>query len=263
VLSGWLILVTGIAGVWTVFGERLLSGPAVSNGSARGTALVMLIAAIAVLPASMMLAGRGSVRALACWLGSVAYLVYNAVLLLFGTPFNRAFLLYAAILGLGIWSAIVILRSVDHEAIRDRFPSTTPVRAIAGYLWLIGALNALVWLRAIVPAVFAPRPMSLLDGTGMTTNPVYVQDLAFWLPLAVVLGVALWRRVAWAHLGVGSMLVFWLIESVGVATDQWFGHRADPASGVASAAAVWLFAALTAIGLVPLLAYLKGVRRRE
>jgi len=30
----------------------------------------------------------------------------------------------------------------------------------------------------------------------------------------------------------------WVIESVGVAVDQWFGHAADPASTVASAAVV-------------------------
>jgi hypothetical protein len=36
------------------------------------------------------------------WLGSPAYLDYNAVLLLFATPFNHLFLLYVAMLPLSI-----------------------------------------------------------------------------------------------------------------------------------------------------------------
>jgi hypothetical protein len=33
--SGWLSVVAAVAGTWTVVGEDLLTGPAVSNGSAR------------------------------------------------------------------------------------------------------------------------------------------------------------------------------------------------------------------------------------
>jgi hypothetical protein len=93
----------------------------------------------------------------------------------------------------------------------------------------------------------------------MTTNPVYVQDLAFWLPLAIVAADALWRRRVWAYLVVGGLLTFWVIEAIGVATDQWFGHRADLTSTVASAAAVPGFAALAVVGIVVLATYLRRV----
>jgi hypothetical protein len=98
-----------------------------------------------------------------------------------------------------------------------------------------------------------------LVGTGMTTNPIYVQDLAFWLP-AMAVGVAwLWRRVPWGYLVVSAGLTFWVVESVGVAVDQWFGHAADPASSVASDAACLPFAVLAVVSLVPLVALLRGL----
>jgi hypothetical protein len=44
----------------------------------------------------------------------------------------------------------------------------------------------------------------------------------------------------------------WALEGVTVATDQFLGHRADPASNVVSAAAVPGFAALAAVALAGL-----------
>jgi hypothetical protein len=43
----------------------------------------------------------------------------------------------------------------------------------------------------------------------------------------------------------------WVLESAGIAVDQWYGHAADPASPVASAALSPAFGMLAVIGLVP------------
>ena len=58
----------------------LLRGPAVMNGSARGTALAVLLAGVPLLAGSMLLAARGSAGAVITWLGAVAFLLYNSVL---------------------------------------------------------------------------------------------------------------------------------------------------------------------------------------
>jgi hypothetical protein len=52
--------------------------------------------------------------------------------------------------------------------------------------------------------------------------------------------------------------VFWLIEDVGVAVDQWMGHRADPASDVASAGAVPMFLVLALVTAVALRAGMRS-----
>ena len=61
-------------------------------------------------------------------------------------------------------------------------------------------------------------------------------------PLLAVGALWLWSLRPWGELVVGAMLVMLVLEGVGVATDQWFGVRADPDTAFASAGAVPLSA---------------------
>ena len=67
----------------------------------------------------MIAVARGSVRAVIVWLGATAYLLYNSVMFLFATPFNRLFLLYVAMCALSIWTAITVLGAIDVQPSRD------------------------------------------------------------------------------------------------------------------------------------------------
>jgi hypothetical protein len=181
------------------------------------------------------------------------------VLFIFATPFNQLFLLNLAMFSLAFWSAVVIVHQLDVEALRARFSPRLPVHGLVIYALVIVVLNALAWLRNIVPSVLSSTPPAWLDGTGLSTNPIYVQDLAFWLPLMAVAAVWLWRRHPWGYLVVGLMLTMWVIESVSVAVDQWLGSAADPASTVASAAMTPVFTVLALVGLIPLYVYLRDL----
>ena len=246
-LTAALAIVAAVAAAGTFFVDGALLGTPAMNGSARGTALVVLVLALPVLLGCALLARRGSPRAVVGWLGAAAYLAYNAVLFLFATPFNRFFPAYVLMLTLSLAALAVGLARVP-----DRFPANRWARVVAGYVGLVAALNALAWLRNVLPALADARSPGFLAGTGLTTNPIYVQDLAVWLPLAAVLAVRLWHRRPWGVLGTGALLTFWVIESVSVAADQWFGDRADPASTVVSSSMVLPFLALAAITVIPL-----------
>lgn len=235
----------------------ILAGTAAMNGSARGTALVALVLAVPTLLLSMLCATRGSARAVVVWLGAVAYLLYNSVMFLFATPFNRLFLLYVAMLSLALWAAGSVLARLDVRVFPNPSSSRLVARAIAVYAWVVAALNALAWLRQIVPGLSSHSTPAFLDGSGLLTSPVYVQDLAVWLPLMAVGAAWLWRRRPLGYVVVGALLALWVLESASVAVDQWFGHVADPASPAASAAVVPLFAALAVVGLVPLYVHLR------
>ena len=234
-LSGLLVVTAAANSLLAFLVPGVLHGTAVMNGSARGTALAVLLLGVPVLAVSMALARAGSARAVLCWLGAAGFVLYNSVLFLFATPFNRLFLLDVAMLALAAWSVGVLLWQTDVAGLGRRFTHRAPVRPVAVYVWVIVALNALAWLTRIVPTLTAGGQAAFLRGTGLPTNPVYVQDLALWLPLTAVAAAWLWQRRPWGYVLIGGTLVMWILESAGIAVDQWYGHAADPASPVASA----------------------------
>lgn len=252
------ICAAAAAALTFVFGGELAGTP-VMNGSCRGTALVMLVASVPVLLVSMARARRGSARAVFVWFGMVLHLTYNTTLLVLGEPMNRFFLLYEATLALALAAAVALAVTCDVAGLARRCGAGLPRRAIALYLWLVVALNAAAWLGRIVPAVLDDDVPSLLDGTGLSMVPTYFADLAVWLPLVALAGAWLWRGRPWGYLLAGGALAFWAVEGFTVAVDQWFGHRADPASDVASSAAVVPFALLGAVGAAAAWAFLRHV----
>jgi hypothetical protein len=247
-----------VTAVPTFFVEGVLNGTPVMNGSARGTALTMFALALPVLAVGLVTSTRGSVWGRAALIGALGYLTYNATLLVYATPFNELFLAYVALLGLSLWSLVSALLDPRPVLAPD---SRLPARGIAAFILTVVALNALAWLRLVVPDL-GEDPPGFLDGTGLTTNPIYVQDLAVWLPALAIVAVLLWQRRPSGVFLAGAGLVFWEIEAIGVAVDQWFGHRADPGSDVATLAGVVLFVVLAAATLVPLVLWLHAVPER-
>lgn len=257
VLASVVLVAAGL----TVAFPSLLRGVAVSNGNLRGTAVALLVVGLPVLLTAMIATARGSARALVVWLGTMGYLTYQSVLLCFATPLNNLFLFYDAYLGLAVWGTVLLVRATDLDAFAERLAAGTPVRVTAGAAAVLVALNALAWLSQIVPAVLSSRPVSLLDGTGLATNPIYVQDLAIWLPLLAVAAVACWRRKSWGVLVTSAMLALFVQESISISVDQWFGSHADPTSSVSSLSMVPAFAALAAITAGFLVWFLRSVDR--
>jgi hypothetical protein len=244
----------------TVFVPDLLSGPAVMNGSAKGTALVALVVAVPLLMVYAWRARVGSTRAVVVTTGITAYLLYNSVMFLFATPFNQAFLLYVAMLGLAVWTLsglALVLWSRVGELSTD-VPSWVPA-----YVWLVVTLNAVAWVARVVPAMLDEVPTEWLTGTGLTTNPVIAQDLAFWLPAMAWLAWGVWQARPPAVALAAAGLVFWVVEFLGVAVDQWWGHQADPTSTWASAQAAVLFVMLALVSLPPMFRLLRAVPDRN
>lgn len=96
-LSASLAGVSAIAAALTLFAPGVLRGVPVMNGSARGTALVVLTVGVPILVVSMSRVSLGAFRSVIAWLGAAGFLQYNAVMFLIATPFNSVFPLYVAI----------------------------------------------------------------------------------------------------------------------------------------------------------------------
>ncbi|MGZ8982137.1 MAG: hypothetical protein ACXW2D_15435 [Burkholderiaceae bacterium] len=70
-----------------------------------------------------------------------------------------------------------------------------------------------------------------------------------WLPMLAVSAAGLWRGRALPHLLVGGVLTMLVVESVGIAVDQWFGATADPGTEWASTSMVAPMLILAAVGV--------------
>jgi hypothetical protein len=230
------------------------------QGSARGTAVVLVCVAVPWLALAVWRAHRGSSRALLLWAASLLFIIYNSVLFLFLTPFNAAFLVYVAMLGSALWALAYVAACRDLWRVGRRIARRAPVTGVAIYVWVVVGLNALAWLRVVVPALGGPFPAPMLAGTGVATSAIYVQDLAVWLPLAAVAAFWLRRRETRGAVVVAALLGLWVIEGLSIAVDQWFGSRADAASPAVSSALVVPFLVIAAVGSVPLVAMLRADR---
>ncbi len=245
----------------TVAFPSVLSGVAGANGNLRGTAVVVLAVGVPVLFAAIFGSLRGSTRAFVIWLGTLGYLLYQAVLLCFATPFNTFFLFYVAYLGLAVWSVVLLLRGTDLAAFGLSLRPTVPTRAIAGYALVVVVLNTAAWLSRVLPAVLSDNPRSFLADAGLLTNPIYIQDLAIWLPLLVSAAVAAWRHRVWGQLITAAMLAMFVLESISISVDQYFGSQADPASSLSSMIMVPSFAVVALVTAAPLAVFLRHVSR--
>ena len=259
ILSAALVAVAAAAAGLTVAYPSLLTGVSGANGNLRGTAVVVLAIGVPVLTASIVRSARGSARAFVVWLGTLGYLLYQAVLLCFATPLNNLFLFYVTYLSLSVWSIVVLLRQTDLAAFGLRLSPRVPIRYIAGYALVVMVLNTAAWMAGILPAVLSSNPRAVLTDTGLLTNPVYIQDLAIWLPLLATAAVAAWRHQVWGQLITAAMLTLFVLESLSISVDQWFGSHADPTSSSSSMAMVPAFAAIASTTAVPLGLFLRHV----
>ena len=258
-LAGVLAAVTTVACLANLLVPDLLSGTAVMNGSAKGTSLVALVVAVPLLLVSSWRAKIGSTHALVLATGATAYLLYNSVLFLFATPFNQAFLLYVAMLGLAAWSLVGLSLALWSRV--DELATDVPWW-VPAYVWLVVALNVTAWLARVVPATLDEDPTAWLDGTGLTTNPVIAQDLALWLPVMAWLGWGVWKA--------RPPLV--ALAAAGWSSGSWSSSASPSTSGGATRptprrrgrrpAAVPMFVALALVGLLPTIRLLHALPDR-
>ncbi len=181
-------------------------------------ALAQDIANLAVAsPALLILAARalrGSLRAYLLWLGALTYTVYNYVIYAFSIPFGPLFLPWVAVLGLCIYSLIGGVTAVDHTAVKARFASRRAVTLVAWFLIVMAVLFGLLWLSEDVPALMAGRTPQSLTDMALTTNPVHILDLGFFLPAVIVTGVLILKSKPLGYTLALPFIVFLVLTGV-------------------------------------------------
>ena len=154
----------------------------------RGQDVLTLLTA-PVLVAAAHLARRGSLRAHLVWLGVLAYVPYTYLMFVV-VPYNDAFLLYVAAIGLSFWALLDGAIRTDVHVI-DAAAHDLPRRGVGWFLVVTGSLFALLWLvqnLSVVPGG-VPEGLFVYD----VPSTVHVLDLAFVLPVVIGAGVLLLR----------------------------------------------------------------------
>jgi hypothetical protein len=163
---------------------------------------------VVVLATALVYSSRGSHRGRLVLLGALGCLMYDYVTYAFEIVLNPATILYIAVLGLGGWSFLTGLANLDAEAIENAVDGRIVRRATGVVLIIVGLLFGAIWLSQIGQSVFGGNLPSELAAAGWPMNPVYVLDLGFVVPLALLAGTRLLiHRVGGAFVAI-PVLVF-------------------------------------------------------
>ena len=160
---------------------------------ARGTDLATLLLAVPVLAFGLWDASRGSAAGRLAVFAGLLYLVYNYAIFAFSVAMNSLTAVHIAIFGLALWS---LLLTGTLGRCRGRSGSGLSRRASGVFLVAVAVLFSFLWIGQIASTTTTGMlPPDLLKA-GISTNPVYALDLAFFLPLCEIAGIGLLRRTA-------------------------------------------------------------------
>jgi hypothetical protein len=180
---------------------------------ARGTDLATLFLAVPVLTIGLWTAARGSAAGRLAVVAGLLYLVYNYAIFAFAVAMNPLTAVHIAIFGLSLWSLVLAGRTAVEgtEAVAAHLNR----RAAGGLLIGVGAMFSLLWLGQIVTTSMSGALPPDLVKAGISTNPVYALDLAFFLPLCALAAIGLLRRNSAAALAF-PMLIWVALMGAGV-----------------------------------------------
>ena len=187
-----------------------------------GNDWVTLLAAVPMLTVAVVLARRGSTRALLLWLGMLGFVAYNYAFYLFGAALNSFFVLYLVAFTLSVVTLILSISRLDVVGIASGFHPSTPVRVIGGFLGVVGVGLAGIWLTLWAAYVFA--------GTPTPVDPevfklVAALDLSLMVPALTAGGVLLWRQNPWGYVVAAIASIQSSLYLVVLAVNSWVAIR--------------------------------------
>jgi hypothetical protein len=161
---------------------------------ARGTDLGTLLVAVPVLALGLWAARRRSGAGQLAVFAGLLYVVYNYGIFVFSVAMNPLTAVHIAIVGLAVWSLVLTTWSPALSEAGAAAAEGLNRRTSAIVLVAVAALFGLLWIGQIATATATGALATDLVRAGISTNPVYALDLAFFLPLCALAGIGLLRR---------------------------------------------------------------------
>jgi hypothetical protein len=225
-----------------------------------GQDIVNLFLAVPLLVISLIFMLRECRFAFFIYGGTVFYFLYSYVIYSLGIHFNSLFLLYCIILGLSVYSFILIVHELSKRDITDWFKPKVPVRTTGIYLLFVSVMFYFLWLKELIPAVMNNTIPKSVSDYNLLVNPVHVIDIAFALPGLIISAVLLMKKNRFGYILTPISLVFVIILAVALAAMVLMVKIRD-LSDEGSVAVI--FVVLTVISAVFLFLFLKNLIKRE
>jgi hypothetical protein len=242
-----LMAVAAAGGLWW---PHLYRESAWAASALRGGDLVTLAVATPMLVVAVLVARRGSARARLVWAAMLGYDVYNFTFTVFGTAFNKLFLVHIAVLAAAIWALILVVPSLSGLA--DLFGPRTPARIVAAWCGVVAVILGGMWVYAILrQATTGGLPDDPAGPAGL--HMVYATDLTVFVPPLGVAAALLWLRRPWGY-PLGSVMVVtsaaYLANLIAAAAFQ--AHARVPGVAAVSPVAIVLVAGFLAASVAML-----------
>ena len=257
ILSVLLVFILSIVSYYGAFVEDTYSRDTVSMAAQGvGQDIVDLFFVVPLLIITLFLTNKGNLKALLFLAGAVFYVLYSFVIYSLGVHFNSLFLHYCAVLGLSLYTFLLVMNRLISLNISNYFNDHVPRRTIAGFLIFVAIMFYLLWFKDVVPAVWNNSVPATVSDYNLLVNPVHVLDISIVLPGLIVAAVLLLKKQSLGYILSTIGLVFTIILTIAligmVIMLQVRGIGED-------ISLVWIFGLLSIVSAILLFLLLKNL----
>jgi hypothetical protein len=240
--------------------KDLYRDPPSVNAMLRAYDLVTLVIVVPAFGLVLLPSSRTSRRAQLVWISALAYSTYNYAIYVFGSAFNRLFLVHVALFSMSVFALALALANLDVHAVARRFRRRVPIRIISAVLLLTGVTLGMMWIFYSVLFAFTGEPPkeSLLVLPLEAIHLGYTLDLALLIPAEIVAAILLWRRAPWGYVLATVTLLYGAVYQVNYTTALMFQTNARIPGATAFDPVEPYIAAAFAIGAAVMLAGMKS-----
>jgi hypothetical protein len=256
-LADRLALVALLLAAFAAIAGLLVSGlyrdTADGTRQARATDLVTLLVAVPTLAVGLWRGRSGSVGGRFVAMAALGYLAYSYAIYAFSVVIDPLTPAHIAILGLATWSLVLTVFGMDSATVDRASGFRFPRRVTGGFLIVVAALFAMLWLSEIAGAITSGHLPTAISDLNLPTSPVFSLDLAFAVPLIALAGGWLIRRDRRGRASALAALTFLIILGLSVlaifAFEAAAGIAVEVPPIVIFGAVTFTAAVLLAIGL--------------
>ncbi len=227
----------------------LYAGPIYPAGELRhwmvANEAVNVVVGVPLLLGSLWQARHGRLLGLLCWPGALFYVMYVYLAYLLSVPLGVLFLPYLLIFVLSTYTLIGLLATMDGEAVRRELDGRVPPRLFAAILLTLGGL---ILAREVALIASATSSHAVVDGQQLAQ---WIDDGALACPALLIVGAALWQRMALGYLAGPGLFLGYGALSLGLIPGMASASPPD-ASGMAVALV------MAVVCLVPFARFVRG-----